>query len=115
MPPAPTLKAREQGDGPGRHHGKRPAAEIVAAFTQRPNRALLRLDQPAIVVAHVDAELTLGEIPIVRIGRSKIRQLKDSFVYCREREIRLLAAFETLDRDGQGEFLARQNSRRSAD
>ena len=73
-------RAAEQRDG-ARRHDVEPAD--VAGIAAGPDAAEFvgpGVEQAAVVVAHGDAEPTLAEVVVGRIGRAEARELQDAFV-----------------------------------
>ncbi len=90
-------------------------AEIVAAGAEFADRAVLRLDETAVVVADVEAEPALTEEVIGRRRRHEVRELEDALVDGRERQIGVAARIRNVDRDVDARLRLHRLRRRQRD
>ncbi len=90
-------------------------AAAVAADMQRAGDALHAVDQIAVEIAHLQAELALAEEVARGIGRLVVREVEDADVDRRDRHARLLAGGQAGKLDGDGDGLARPRLVRRGD
>ena len=79
--------------------GDRASGELVAAAAQHADAIGARIDQPAVEIAQLDAELALAEIVFLRRRAVELGQLQHRLVDRREGDVRLFARGEAGDLD----------------
>ena len=84
-------------DGARWHDGEAFAADGVTALPRRCRRAEVRVEQAAVIVAHVDAEGATAEEVIYRVRAFVARDAEDALVHHRDRHAHTLAARRTAD------------------
>ena len=91
--------ARPQGHGLDRRRRQPLAAQFVAAEVHRRRGAQVRIQQPTVVVAVVEGQGALAEIPLCGIGAFLLGQSQDPLVDRRQGDMRLLAEFQSMHDD----------------
>jgi hypothetical protein len=91
--------AGPQGHGLDRRHRQALAAQLVGAEIDIGRRAHVRVEQAAVVVAIVQGQGPLAEVPLGRVGAVLAGQAQDALVHRRDGDLGLLAEAQALDLD----------------